>query len=1279
SLISKDLLPGSYIRVKQHILQSADSKYPSFEGRIYDSYKIEDSALKLGREIAGYTIQPVTFGDKQYDLLKQKFENNEEQISLISKDLLPGSYIRVKQHILQSADSKYPSFEGRIYDSYKIEDSALKLGNVIAGYTIQPVAFGDKQYDLLKQKFENNEEQISLISKDLLPGSYIRVKQHILQSADSKYPSFEGRIYDSYKIEDSALKLGREIAGYTIQPVAFGDKQYDLLKQKFENNEEQISLISKDLLPGSYIRVKQHILQSADSKYPSFEGRIYQDYNITKGNLFFGKQIGTYTLKPVNVAGKQADLLELSIKDKKQFSLVYKELLKNKYITVRQDRLYPKEGKGFPGRIVLEDLQKIDFEGIEAKEAKPIFYFRYDNKTKTISTFGRDSRPADTKTYSNVLGWSVELGEKTLVIDNQKIEFELFQQINWQGKLVKEFGMVEGEELIRVRYERGLFQVKEVEGIFKQDEGATYIVGAEENGKFITQQKLFTSKEIKFNSLPADWQAKINLYFSNLEKTGKFSFPMFKKFTSELGWEKIKGIKEGIEGFTLVKIDLVSPLGKSLVSSYQAFKDSDYPEVIVFDTGLVDIPVNYKGRRVSLRFDLDKKLNGGKIEPVAISSYLYFPGRELIIDLYKNLLFIEDYQLSLPLDSPFLDECDRFRKAREHLRKNNLFAKNWQQILDELDSISQYRVDDIEEFSYENSPYPAAMLKALEIPASTVTRYFITINGKDRKVEISQGKLEKEGIDWENGLIISSHQAILFDENNKEIGRVYTRDWRDFRGNLRMKFFYRDAVYTNPVLGTYIYDLDKHGIGKNSVKVVKYNDEWVPFEIGKFDNSGVLNFKDLNGEDYREKAFFFKVARLRPLKIDFNKDNLAANYFSLKGKYSELATPQQIRKEYTMGRSGEGKLVLRLDKDKLINKGKVIKEIPLITFILYDPEALSMMEASCLHLDYNKESYTYRYNPKKGFNSSNYAQASWWARDIAKLWHKIDYWKDSKYIASLYNRRFKADKLVYDGFDKRESSLRERYFRVDGRDYAEYYEGIGIDNPKQKMVYLDEVCLPSYSTQGIKPGWPARLYSRIFKNENKEELYSKFQIYFQYDGAILWQLNEERVVSANILQQGTSRMYEIAGENPNRQELSAGGTTNFIKSIWYERKIVPYATMLSLGEKELNSLFGKLIDMWKKDVPEKKIDKAISESEEYKKIEYLGQGICVGAFAIWLAKAAGIFLGIIIFFGLLNKLWKAKFRRKLDKKNFNEASLEDLLDWGFLKMEAVEILRIRRH
>ncbi|MBU1134548.1 MAG: hypothetical protein KJ569_06520, partial [Candidatus Omnitrophica bacterium] len=483
----------------------------------------------------------------------------------------------------------------------------------------------------------------------------------------------------------------------------------------------------------------------------------------------------------------------------------------------------------------------------------------------------------------------------------------------------------------------------------------------------------------------------------------------------------------------------------------------------------------------------------------------------------------------------------------------------------------------------------------------------------------------------------------------------------------------------NPVLGTYIYDLDKHGIGKNSVKVVKYNDEWVPFEIGKFDNSGVLNFKDLNGEDYREKAFFFKVARLRPLKIDFNKDNLAANYFSLKGKYSELATPQQIRKEYTMGRSGEGKLVLRLDKDKLINKGKVIKEIPLITFILYDPEALSMMEASCLHLDYNKESYTYRYNPKKGFNSSNYAQASWWARDIAKLWHKIDYWKDSKYIASLYNRRFKADKLVYDGFDKRESSLRERYFRVDGRDYAEYYEGIGIDNPKQKMVYLDEVCLPSYSTQGIKPGWPARLYSRIFKNENKEELYSKFQIYFQYDGAILWQLNEERVVSANILQQGTSRMYEIAGENPNRQELSAGGTTNFIKSIWYERKIVPYATMLSLGEKELNSLFGKLIDMWKKDVPEKKIDKAISESEEYKKIEYLGQGICVGAFAIWLAKAAGIFLGIIIFFGLLNKLWKAKFRRKLDKKNFNEASLEDLLDWGFLKMEAVEILRIRRH
>ncbi|MCM8781022.1 MAG: hypothetical protein NC908_03775, partial [Candidatus Omnitrophica bacterium] len=586
------------------------------------------------------------------------------------------------------------------------------------------------------------------------------------------------------------------------------------------------------------------------------------------------------------------------------------------------------------------------------------------------------------------------------------------------------------------------------------------------------------SEKVEYNSLP--WKKKIDFLVGRLKADG---FNLLEEMCN-LRW---------------VKITYYDPYDRALGYSYQAFgRESSLPQVKIFegkmltfgeykDVGeLVDIVVRPKDKteEISLRFDLD--LDKDKIyNPVAISKYAKFPTDKLIVDIYKELVFID-----------VREESQGYWKERQHLFKrvwlNNkwewVFDHDWRWIVEHLDEIAKNKIERVEELTYNKDLY-SSLLKALDITLAPFTKYLVYIDGQTKLALIGEGKLKL--IDWLNGLIISSHEVYLGEKtrDKAEPSAIFYKTWRDFRGDVRLQFMFKDALYTEPTLGAYVYDIDKYGIGQKSMTVVKMKnkDIWIPFIIGKFDKTlEGLTLKNIKGEDYKAKVFLFEVTRInKPIALELNNSDFLQDYTALYNKYDTLTSPDLIRTKYKTGRSGEGRVILQLEGYRYDKRGNLIGEPLWITFNLYDIEILSGIEAGVLDLGYAKASYKYEYDSEKGFDSANYAKPTWWPRFKSIFGYKIDSWKDSGAKEDTSRggiKKREADVFVNVGI-KSEIKGRELQKQLILNPWGTINEIVN-DNPKVRVMKG----LPERVVKGL--GFAVKGKETVFYDELERPLYA---------------------------------------------------------------------------------------------------------------------------------------------------------------------------------------------
>ena len=492
------------------------------------------------------------------------------------------------------------------------------------------------------------------------------------------------------------------------------------------------------------------------------------------------------------------------------------------------------------------------------------------------------------------------------------------------------------------------------------------------------------SEVINYNSFSD--KEKINLIVEESRKQ-KFEVPAE---LSELKW---------------VKINHLLPNGTEYAYEYQAFGKSSLPFAKIIDGKylfggnyedagrLADIAFDYKGKRVSLRFDLDA---GEKIaEPQAIAHFSKYPSENMVIDLYKELLFKD-----------MRNEPEGYWTERLHLKKNGLFDNSWLWMVEHLDEIAQKSIERGEAFAYDDSFYPESLLKASEIASKVVTTYYI-YNGETKKVVIGLGCLQT--IDWSKGLIFSDNKVLFYKEDAEvskslDISYIAGRDWK---GNVRVQFFKNND--TNFVLGIYVFNFNKQGIGKKSLVIVKEeNGLWTPLETAIFRNAERITYRDIKGKEYKGKTLFFDVTELnKPIPLEFDEKDTFDSYFSLNKMFPALGNVSLISEKYRMGKSGEGKLKLRLDGYRLTKEGN-LEGAPLwIAYPLHETDILSATEAGPLHFGYGSRGYAYKYSSEKGFDATAYTQLSLWSWLKSCFGYKIDPWEDTQWKAKNFERKIK--------------------------------------------------------------------------------------------------------------------------------------------------------------------------------------------------------------------------------------------------------------------------------
>ncbi|OQX79651.1 MAG: hypothetical protein B6D56_06675, partial [Candidatus Omnitrophica bacterium 4484_70.1] len=762
---------------------------------------------------------------------------------------------------------------------------------------------------------------------------------------------------------------------------------------------------------------------------------------------------------------------------------------------------------------------------------------------------------------------------------------------------------------------------------------------------------------------------------------------MIQKIVREIIQKEGFRLPQKLSKLKWVKITNYDPSGKEYIWEIQAFGKSSLPLVKIkhekvrlfgkeYDTGkLIDIVFEYKGKKVSLRFDLGKE----KIEPVAVSSYAKFPTEKIVVNFYKELVFID-----------VRNKTQGYWEARKHLRKNNLFAENWLKVLTNLDKIAKNRVERVESFVFtEKYPLLSSLLKALDVPFLTFTSYYIH-NKETSPVLIGLGVLEK--IDWQKGLIASFNKVIFYgDEKGTQIiTEANYRAWRDFKGNVRVQAFVSEEGA--PTLAIFVFNFDKYGIGKNSVVFVnteedkkeiekvlsylkkrgeltkeeeKYLEELLRekggfrvLRVAKYTGTKRAQLLDIRAQHpISTRLFEFEVVKgLWDYKITLSQNqDLVSNYPYLRNRIDKFFKLESnngyltaLQTRYRIYKSGEGKLMVRLEGYELDKNGNIKGRPKWITFILYNTEILSATEAGPLHFGYGEEAYTYKY--KNSLDSSKYVKNNW---------------SKSNWLSKTYNRRIDEEGIVYKVESKIDYSV-EIGTKMDGRMNYQVFKGIeGIF----KTIF-DELELPTKTYISTKEGW------KLYTLNDVEFINYKDVYYF--------------VVIERLISKDWSNWLKTFGK---RIAIFENGRIFYAKRTPFEVKTTYSRVLnLSLSDKQRSSIVGNILRIIKYSKGDRIIKNGSNISNNNDKVKtikryYNGKepvyrphwfsslnSVLVN-FGVILGLILGVILIPLIGYFIVFKIYRILVARGFD---VNKASIEDFISIGFIPAVALAIVLERK-
>ncbi|MFH1317469.1 MAG: hypothetical protein ABIH71_00440, partial [Candidatus Omnitrophota bacterium] len=549
---------------------------------------------------------------------------------------------------------------------------------------------------------------------------------------------------------------------------------------------------------------------------------------------------------------------------------------------------------------------------------------------------------------------------------------------------------------------------------------------------------------------------------------------------------------------------------EDVVYSYQAFEDDSLPEVSITSDGLADIIVYYglpnqlrdERTRISVRYDLANNIR----IPAAVSYYVN-DEVTIVIDFYKRPVFMIQRE-----------ELDKFITAKWHLQfshKATLDIFDPANIKETVNFLSQAAfvngapnlpgwldVERKEEFnynpvlavdndrnliSYNGQPvqYRSALLKVFEMPGQSDT--FGYING-GRVIPVGAGDLER--IEWDNQLIVSANQAFFYDQDliKKAELTVDYKHWMDFKGNVKIKLLCDMAG--EPALGTYVYDINKYGIGRDSVTLVKKEGacDWTPLRRSEFRDHQLLKLADIDCDVYDERIFFFEItkhhsdATYSDFGISIEDRDFSQAYDIVEQNMDRVFSSRDIREKYVIGNSGAGRLMVWLSGYLLDDAGNLLGDPFSVTFALYNNDSISFVDAGSLNFGYSKEGWGYPYDPGKGCNSAYYLYDA----GEGKCWQDtpwvISKKRSDKFIDADGEKLVDFDVVVKNS-DQVNFSERGKVcevFKLWGGFF--YQEQTAVEGPKLIRTYFDRIELPVESTLLLGEVWEVISYRVLYSH-----------------------------------------------------------------------------------------------------------------------------------------------------------------------------------------------------
>ncbi|MCM8792683.1 MAG: hypothetical protein NC826_06080, partial [Candidatus Omnitrophica bacterium] len=624
---------------------------------------------------------------------------------------------------------------------------------------------------------------------------------------------------------------------------------------------------------------------------------------------------------------------------------------------------------------------------------------------RRIYYFDKDFNLLDLK------GYNISLGKRILRIPQEgEIIFELLQEIDREGEVEREFGITSQGEQIKIKFNRGLFQVDA--GSPGSKKGAAYLV-KDENNIFVVQQKISESQAINYEKLRHNsWKDKLS---------------------SAIQWLRSQGFKvHSPEVMNWAHIVMLDPENRSVDSSYQAF---------LFQLGEKPlVKIDLKKNRITLAIiTKDDKIlggaefsvgNGNNVDLVSVSIDLPKEGnlsRTLVYELKRKVCYIE-----------LKDKEGVLVKKQEGVYNGNVMDDFKELVDNKLTSqqISDKFVPETEEeitygdFKQDDREYSETFLRVLGI-------------GKESKTFTKDGVVKSE----------SSLQKIEFSQEGIRI--IYRRD--DYGKDSQGSYALRKTSFETRLNG----DLVEIGFGKDldnltSKELIFYNGPYGRFGIpdrsvrivkGENNQWYILTISNNTYLDPNTGNLTFIKKWILPIQVEatsnINLDTIFAN--------------QAYRSQVIIRSGNKGYDLTILDGypqlDPQIKPAEGNYGQPLwITFIPeYDD------------FGFAKASYTYPFDSAKGINSDSYRAKGRYLFGLGRLFGKTytAAWDDSDWIAKYFNLRFIDNNLVYSVEEKRENrnSLKEHALRLDGRIYYEIHKGkIGRDNTYK--LYFDESELP---------------------------------------------------------------------------------------------------------------------------------------------------------------------------------------------------------------------------